>query len=89
MMKCDFDCYDLTDTYADGIGNVETLGETFRTILFAYRRTEGGIIRRVPVISLVRPKSSLLLKDGPIARELQRQADPRTFRDQEELPLHS
>jgi hypothetical protein len=68
MNICDFSMFDLPqDVYADGIGAVENLGENFRTVLFTFQRSDGGILKRVPVLCLVRPKSSLLLKDGPIA----------------------
>jgi hypothetical protein len=88
MMMYDFSSYDLpSDVYADGIGAVENLGENFRTVLFTFQRSDGGILRKVPVLCVVRPKSSLLLKDGPIARQLLAQGDPRTARS--EARLHS
>ena len=88
MIACDFSSFDLpSDTYADGIGSVENLGENFRTVLFTFQRSDGGILRRVPVLCVVRPKSSLLTKDGVIARQLLAEADPR--RANGEVRLHS
>jgi hypothetical protein len=88
MLIHDFSSYDLpVDIYADGIGAVENLGENFRTVLFTFQRSAGGILKRVPVVCVVRPKSSLLLKDGPIARQLQTEGDPRAAH--RETRLHS
>jgi hypothetical protein len=89
MLQCDFSGYDLpADIYADGIGAVDNLGENFRSILFVFSRGHGGILTRVPVLCLVRPKS-VLRKDGAIAQQLQFQGDPRmTFPDRESQ-LHS
>lgn len=78
MLGEDFSGFDLPgDVYADAIGRVENLGENFRMIFFAFSRSDGGILRKVPVLCLVRPKSSLLLKDGVIARRLMADVDPR------------
>lgn len=51
----------VTDIYADGIGDIENLGDCFRTIYFTFSRPlEGGAVERVVVAKLVRPKKSIL-----------------------------
>jgi hypothetical protein len=76
MLGCDFSGYDLpADVYVDDIGAVENLGDNFRSVFFVYSRSEGGILRRVPVLCLVRPKASV--RGGQVLRWLQEQADPR------------
>lgn len=78
MRRCDFSTYEMpTDTYADDIGGVDNLGENFRTIFVVYSRTDGGILTPVPVLCVVRPKSSILVKGGAIAKMLGGEADPR------------
>jgi hypothetical protein len=76
MLGCDFSGYELPkDVYADDIGAVENLGENFRSVFFVYSRSDGGVLRRVPVLCLVRPKSSML--GGQVSRWLLEQSDPR------------
>lgn len=78
MRRCDFSTYDLpTDCYADDIGGVDNLGDNFRTIYVVYSRTDGGILTPVPVLCIVRPKSSILVKGGAICKMLGGEADPR------------
>lgn len=86
MVVCDFSEFDLPrDVYADAIGGVENLGDNFRTIYFVFSRGDGGILRRVPVLCVVRPKSSILLKDGAVARMLRGESDPRRAPSEERL----
>jgi len=73
-MWCDFSGYDLpADIYADGIGAVDNLGHNFRSVFFVWTR-QGGILRKIPVLCLIRPKESLT--DGGVRRELSTQASP-------------
>lgn len=86
MQRCDFSGYDLpADVYADAIGAVENLGENFRTIFYVFAHVDGGVWRRVPVLCVVRPKSSILRKDGVISRMLCGDSDPRQTREGERL----
>lgn len=86
MQRCDFSGYDLpADCYADGIGSVENLGENFRTIFFVFAHVDGGVWRRVPMFCIVRPKSSILRKDGMIHRMLAGEPDPRARVEGERL----
>jgi hypothetical protein len=66
----------ITDIYADGIGEIENLGDCFRMIFFTYSRPlEGGATERVVVAKVVRPKKSILRGDsGAVAEWLARQA---------------
>lgn len=86
MMRCDFSGFDLpADVYADGIGSVQNLGENFRTIFFVFAHSDGGVWQRVPMFCVVRPKSSILKKDGMIHRMLRGESDPRAPSDGEQL----
>lgn len=46
--------------YADGIGTVEALGANFRTTYFTWGAGPDGIIRRIPVVRVVRPLASII-----------------------------
>lgn len=75
MLGCDFSGYEMPeDTYVDDIGAVENLGDNFRSTFFIYS-TEGGILRRIPKLCLVRPKSSMM--GGAVMRWLRQLPDPR------------
>jgi hypothetical protein len=75
-LECDFSGYELpADIYADDIGAVENLGDNFRSVFFAYSRSEGGILKKVPVLCLVRPKSGIM--GGQVLRWLRQLPDPR------------
>lgn len=90
MRRCDFSTYDLPqDTYCDDIGGVDNLGDNFRTIFVVYSRTDGGILTPVPVLCVVRPKSSILVKGGAIAKMLGGEADPRQKSPTEVMRLDS
>lgn len=85
-MFCEFSNFDLpADVYADQIGRVDNLGDNFRTIYAVYAKTEGGVMLLVPMLCVVRPKSSILKKDGAIAQALRAQVDPRTQVDRSQL----
>lgn len=77
----------VADIYADGIGEIENLGDCFRMIFFTYSRPlEGGAIERVVVAKLVRPKKSILRGDGgAVAEWLAREAKRRRKTDTEGL----
>lgn len=72
----------ISDIYADGIGEIENLGDCFRAIYFTFSRPpDGGAIERVMVAKLVRPKKSILRGDGGaiaewLAREAKRRRSP-------------
>lgn len=86
MQRCDFSGYDLpADVYADGIGAVENLGDNFRTIFFVFAHGDGGLWRRLPILCVVRPKSSILKKDGIIHRLLMGEGDPREAQEAERI----
>lgn len=47
------------EVYVDGIGSVDDLGDTFRTIYFTFARIPGStIFQRMAVVKIVRPKSA-------------------------------
>lgn len=78
-LGCDFSGFDLTDVYADDIGDVQKLaGGNFRSIFFVWR-ADGGIVRKVPVLSLIRPIASLT--GGEIRRWLREIPDPSAVRN--------
>lgn len=67
--------YCVQDIYADGIGDVQRLGDgVFRTVYFTWARSAGGIYERHVVAKLVRPRSSLLNPMGDLARKIDAQA---------------
>jgi hypothetical protein len=62
------------DLYADDIGDVQKLGGgNFRSIFFVWRY-DGLIYKPVPVLSLVRPATSL--GAGEVRKWLRQQPDP-------------
>lgn len=88
MFRSDFSSYELpADVYTDGIGQVDNLGVNFRSVFFVFRRGAGGVLMQVPVLCLVRPRSSLT--DGGVRRELLAQEDPNRRNRQTEHILHS
>jgi hypothetical protein len=52
----------ISDIYADGIAEVESLGDNFRTIYYTYTRPYDcdEAIERVVVAKIVRPKKSII-----------------------------
>lgn len=63
----------VADVYVDGIGNMENLGDTFRTIYFTFARPYVcGPLERVITVRLIRPRRSLLTRDSAMAQWLQR-----------------
>lgn len=63
----------ITDIYADGIGEIENLGDCFRMIYFTYSQPfDGGPMERIAVAKLVRPKKTILTKGGEIAKWIAR-----------------
>lgn len=64
----------ISDIYADGIGDIENLGDCFRTIYFTFSKPlDGGAIERVVVAKLVRPKKSILRPNGAVMEWLARE----------------
>lgn len=59
----------LTDVYVEGLLCVQNLGTNFRAVYYVpAKRPDGLGYYRVPVLSIIRPKSSLL--DGRLTRML-------------------
>lgn len=70
-------CWPLKVFYVDGISDVENLGAYFKTTYFTRLRPES--LGRISVVSLIRPKLSLLTANGGIAQWLKRQSDLRSL----------
>jgi hypothetical protein len=60
--------------YVDGIADVEHLGVYFKMTFFSFVRPPGSVELRLPVVTLIRPVSSLLVHDGAIARWMMRKS---------------
>lgn len=83
MLRCDFSRYDLpADVYADALVGVDDLGGNFRSVFATFARSDNGVLVPVPVLCVVRPKTSILVKDGAISKLLAMSRHP--VRDNEE-----
>lgn len=73
----------ISDIYADGIGQIENLGDCFRMIFYTYSKPlEGGAQERVVVAKIIRPKKSILRGDkGAVTEWLEREARTHEARD--------
>jgi len=53
------DCYPVEDTYADGLGRVETTGHNLRLVFFTARLKDDGTVDREIVERIVMPSEAL------------------------------
>lgn len=78
--------------YVDGIieESVTNLGENVSATYFRYERID-GVTQKVPVMEIIRPKSSTLVRNGALARFANMQPDPRQVGVLAEVPkvLHA
>ena len=63
--------------YADGVLELHNLGSNFAMTFFVYETDPmGGPDIKVPVLKLIRPKSSIASPDCPLVEKLAKMPDP-------------
>jgi hypothetical protein len=54
------ECYPVADTYADGLGRIETTGQNLRLVFFTARQKDDGTIDREIVERVILPAEAMI-----------------------------